>query len=142
MGVKMKIWKILMVSILSLLVLALSVVAVSDMKLHLRDLKDKMPHSYNEVKEKVHNADSVYKFEAWTYNRKNTITGKYANGYFYGLDNNKKHVFGVYDDDHFAGYQNDHFFKGIYGNGYWKAKGLFSWLFDSDRTSGKYITWQ
>jgi len=76
------------------------------------------------------------RFLMWTYDLRHIMWGCFGNGYFVGTDNLGKRTWGLYGEQVFAGLYDGDFFCGFYGNGWWRAFGLFG----ERQTHGRYLT--
>ena len=76
------------------------------------------------------------RFLMWTKDLRHVMWGCFGNGYFVGNDNLGRRAWGIYGEQVFAGLYDGEFFWGFYGNGRWRAFGLFG----ERRTHGRYLT--
>ena len=81
----------------------------------IEEAKELIPKTYEEAKTKVQLAiETPNKFIFWTQNGKNVVWGEYGNGYFFGDDNNGKHMWGTFYKGWAVGFYDDHYFIGKY----------------------------
>ncbi len=98
------------------------------------ELKKRIPSNPEEAEEAI--GPLKGRFLMWTRDLRHIMWGCFGNGYFVGTDNLGKRAWGIYGERVFAGLYGGDFFWGFYGNGRWRAFGLFGMR----RTQGRYLT--